>query len=196
METHGYNERTDKTLKSIVDSTPEIRGISIFECDLPHGLVLDLILRAEKEFFFIGIDTETTGWEYRDSKLALIQISVDDQVYFIRFPNFCAPNFQSLMQCKNIAKIFHFAYFDIKFIKGQMGIEIAGEIVCTKILMKIIYPGESNGLRTSLRTQLGIHIEKHDDDRDEFHAHWDADTLSKDQIFYGMKDCIYLERLT
>jgi ribonuclease D len=69
-----------------------------------------------------------------------------------------------------------------------MGVDVQGPIECTKTLMKMLYPGQSNSLGPTLRETLGVSLNKKID------FNWDG-KLSARQKEYIVGDVLYLHKL-
>ena len=163
-----------------------LKNLKIFEHDLSNQATQEL--SQEK---YLSIDTETGGLDYRKDPLLLIQIanSIGD-VFIIKKPNKKSNNIISLLQNPETTLIFHNAAFDIAFLKSGLITEIAGNLQCTKTLMKILFPRYSSGLKRTLKNILNINLNKNID-----HSKWNNKELSKRQLQYAACDVIYLYRL-
>ncbi len=141
----------------------------------------------------IAIDTETLGLNPIRDRLCLMQISSGNgEAHLIQFDgdNYEAPVLCQLLSNVEIAKIFHFARFDLAVIKYYLQVS-CGPIFCTKIasLLTRTYT-EKHGLRDLCGELLGIEISKEQQQTD-----WAAEKLSEDQKYYAATDVLYLHKL-
>jgi len=163
-----------------------LKSLNIFEHDISDEVALSL--SKEK---YLSLDTETGGLDFRKNPLLLIQIANQSgDVFIIKKPDKQSLNTILLLQNQNTSLIFHNAAFDIAFLKSGLITEIAGNIECTKTLMKILFPQYSSGLKTTLKNILNINLNKSID-----HSKWNNKDLSKKQLKYAASDVIYLYRL-
>ena len=141
----------------------------------------------------IAIDTETLGLNPIRDRLCLMQISSGNgEAHLIQFDgdNYEAPVLCQLLSNIEIAKIFHFARFDLAVIKHYLQIN-CGPVFCTKIasLLTRTYT-DKHGLRDLCGELLGIEISKEQQQTD-----WAAEKLSEDQKYYAATDVLYLHKL-
>jgi ribonuclease D len=159
------------------------RSLEIFDGDInskTFSLFFDKALQ---------VDTETDGLDFRKYKLEVITLAdLDSNVVMIRHPWSCKTNLSQLLESQRTTKFFHHADFDLRFIKAWTGIEVYGDIECTKTLMKIVHPElESSGLGSSLKNILGLKIDKKID-----HRKWKNEKYSARQKEYMAGDVLYL----
>jgi len=144
----------------------------------------------------ISIDTETLGLNIKRDRLCLIQIKNDSngKVYLIKFDNEIlaknSPNIKSLLENKNLVKIFHFARFDMAILKENLKINVKN-VFCTKVASKLTRTYTSNhGLKDLVSELLNISLDKAEQSSD-----WSQKKLTKKQILYAINDIIYLSTL-
>ena len=156
----------------------------IYVKDLPSNLDLG------KE---IAIDTETMGLKSNRDRLCLIQIADKTgnvSILQIEKKQTVAPNLSSVLEDKNILKIFHFARFDVGALYRTLNV-MTQSIYCTKIASKIARTySQSHGLKALVKEALEIDISK-----DQQSSYWGTEKLSENQIAYAATDVIYLHRL-
>ena len=156
----------------------------IYMKDLPSNLDLG------KE---IAIDTETMGLKSNRDRLCLIQIADKiGNVYILQIEKKQteAPNLSSILEDKNILKIFHFARFDVGALYRTLNV-MTQSIYCTKIASKIARTySQNHGLKALVKEALEIDISK-----DQQSSYWGKENLSEDQIAYAAADVIYLHRI-
>ncbi len=130
--------------------------IELFEHDLPYNL-LDYYSNQE----FLGIDTETTSLSPLQGKLTLFQVSDSsgETISLVQKPDKESKNIISLMQNNQVSKIFHYARFDISFIKQHLQSDV-NNFFCTRILSKIVMPNESAKLKDLLLRFFNIELDK------------------------------------
>lgn len=165
-----------------------LKTLELFEHDIPQSLYEELW--PEK---ILQIDTETTGLDFRNDKLMLVQlVTRDGRAYLVRRPDVKSDYTKQLLLLGARTYYFHFAMFDLRFLKQglKLGSLVNREIHCTKTAMKIVYPDKPCGLGASLREILNIKLAKA-----ETLSDWNAKKLTKGQQYYAVADALYLERL-
>merc|ERR1712232_296806 len=91
--------------------------INYYEGDLPDDL---------KFYSSIAIDTETTGLDYRNNRLCLVQMCSRDGIsYLVKIKKHIIPlNLISILKDNSVKKIFHFARFDLAVLFKSFNIRI------------------------------------------------------------------------
>ena len=82
--------------------------IHLHSGDLPEGIVFGKS---------VAVDCETMGLQVGRDRLCLVQLSAGDRVsHLVQFEagGYEAPNLKALLSDPSIAKIFHFARFDLE----------------------------------------------------------------------------------
>ena len=162
--------------------------VELFEHDLPDKL-LDYFSSQE----FLGIDTETTSLSPLQGKLTLCQVSdaTGETISLVQRPTNESKNIISLMQNNQVMKIFHYARFDLGFIKQHLQCEV-NNFFCTRILSKVVMPDESAKLKDLLLRFFNVELDK--SLRLSFGAgnpDWNG-VLSEEQKQYASLDVKYL----
>ncbi len=125
--------------------------------------------------------------------LCVVQLSAGDgTVHVVQLDraSYKAPNLVALLGDPNVLKIFHYARFDIAFLKKFMGVETQ-PVYCTKIASKLVRTyTDKHGLKDLCRELLGVDLSKQQQSSD-----WGADTLSEAQLHYAASDVLYLHKL-
>lgn len=141
----------------------------------------------------VAIDTETLGLNPHRDRLCVVQLSGGDgtaDVVQIAAGQRTAPNLQRLLADRSVAKLFHFARFDIAVMFNAFG-TMAANIYCTKIASKLVRTyTDRHGLRDLCRELLGIDLSKQQQSSD-----WGAATLTEAQIAYAASDVLHLHAL-
>ncbi|MSO64205.1 MAG: ribonuclease D [Alphaproteobacteria bacterium] len=143
----------------------------------------------------VAIDTETTGLSLQRDRLCLIQLcGPDGTCHLVQFrPHagpYPAPQLRALLGDPTVAKLFHFARFDLAVLNRHIG-PVAGSIYCTKIASKLVRTyTDRHGLKDLCRELLGIELSKEQQSSD-----WAAADLSPEQRSYAAQDVLYLHRL-
>ena len=158
----------------------------------------DLPLQSLKSFKGdIAIDTETLGLNIKRDRLCLIQLRNESnkKIYLIKFDRDLSAekseNIKSLLENKNLRKIFHYARFDMAVLKENLNINV-NNVFCTKIASKLTRTYSSkHGLKDLVNELLNIELDKTEQSSD-----WSQKKLSKKQIEYAMSDVLYLSKLT
>ena len=141
----------------------------------------------------VAIDTETLGLNPHRDRLCVVQLSGGDgsaDVVQIAPGQTSAPNLQRLLADPSVAKLFHFARFDIAVMFNAFG-TMTQNIYCTKIASKLVRTyTDRHGLRDLCRELIGIDISKQQQSSD-----WGAETLTEAQIAYAASDVLHLHAL-
>ena len=164
--------------------------IHLYQHDIPSGLDLGKI---------VAIDTETMGLNHDRDRLCLIQLSKGDgQVHIVQFVpewlggkgfNSC-PNLKKLLTDPSIAKLMHFARFDVGILQKTFQISMKS-VICTKIAAKLVRTfTDKHGLAVLCRELLDIELSKQQQTSD-----WGSPTLSIEQLTYAAADVLYLHQL-
>jgi ribonuclease D len=159
-------------------------SIEVHHGDLPKGLALGQS---------IGVDSETTGLSPVRDRLCLVQIGLaDGGCHLVKFDgrDYSAPNLKAALTDPKIAKIFHFARFDVMMFKKWLGVETK-PLFCTKIASKLVrtYTG-AHGLKDLCKELLDVDLSKEQQSSD-----WAQPTLSEAQQRYAASDVLYLHDL-
>ena len=159
-------------------------AVHLYDNDLPEGLDLGAQL---------AIDTETTGLSLTRDRLCLVQISGGDgDAHLVRIsqPASACPHLAGLLADASVAKLFHFARFDLAMLTAHIG-PVAGPVFCTKIASKLVRTyTDRHGLRDLCSELLGIEISKQQQSSD-----WGRPQLSPAQLDYAAQDVLYLHQL-
>ncbi|MEJ0096803.1 MAG: ribonuclease D [Bauldia sp.] len=141
----------------------------------------------------VAIDTETLGLNPLRDRLCLVQLSGGDgnaDIVQIAPGQRQAPRLAALLAERSVAKIFHFARFDIAVLFHAFGV-MAEPIFCTKIASKLTRTyTDRHGLKDLARDLLDIDLSKQQQSSD-----WAAETLSEAQIAYAASDVLYLHQI-
>ncbi len=141
----------------------------------------------------VAIDTETLGLNPHRDRLCVVQLSGGDghaDVVQIAPGQTAAPNLQRLLADRSVAKLFHFARFDVAVLLHAFG-TMTETIYCTKIASKLVRTyTDRHGLKDLCRELLGIDLSKQQQSSD-----WGADGLSDAQVAYAASDVLHLHAL-
>jgi ribonuclease D len=141
----------------------------------------------------VAIDTETMGLDPRRDRLCVVQLSPGDgSADVVQIPPGAraAPNLQSLLADTSIAKIFHFARFDIAVLYNAFGV-MAQPLYCTKIASRLTRTySDKHGLRDIARELLGVDLSKQQQLSD-----WGAEELTDAQVAYAASDVLHLHAI-
>jgi ribonuclease D len=141
----------------------------------------------------VAIDTETLGLNPHRDRLCVVQLSSGDgtaDVVQIPAGPVVAPNLARLLADPDVAKIFHFARFDLAVLFHALGV-MPGPVYCTKIASKLTRTyTDRHGLKDLVRELLGFEISKQQQSSD-----WGAETLSDAQLAYAASDVLHLHQL-
>ncbi|TCI00247.1 ribonuclease D [Roseococcus sp. SYP-B2431] len=141
----------------------------------------------------IAVDTETMGLDPRRDRLCLVQISSGDGVaHLVQIVpgSGPSPNLKALMEDPGVAKLFHFARFDVAALHQGIGATVA-PVRCTKIASKLVRTyTDRHGLKDLCRDLLGVEISKQQQTSD-----WGAPDLTPEQCAYAASDVLHLHAL-
>ena len=161
----------------------------LFQNDLPNK-----VLKSFKSD--VSIDTETLGLNIKRDRLCLIQLrnEIDKKVYLIKFEEDLSPKFskniKTILENKDLTKIFHFGRFDMAVLKENLKINVKN-VFCTKVASKLTRTYSSkHGLKDLVYEILDIKLDKTEQSSD-----WSRKRLTKKQIEYAMNDVLYLSKI-
>ena len=158
--------------------------IKLHHNDLPDGLDLGNQ---------VAVDTETMGLNTARDRLCLIQLSAGDETcHLVQFGqgSYDAPNLKGLLGDPAVAKLFHFARFDLAALQHYLGVTCR-PVYCTKVASKLARTfTDRHSLRDLCRELLGVDLSKQQQSSD-----WGAAQLSDEQLRYAASDVLYLHRL-
>ena len=152
--------------------------------DIPEG-IFNNFMKLEK----IAVDTELHGLTMNRDQICLVQLcDQEEQVCLVR-PNRDGgySRLKSLMENKDVLKVFHFALTDVAFFKTSLNIEVT-PFCCTKVMSKLIRTYTQNhGLKDLHMELLGIQMEK-----EQQQTNWAESDLSQNQLKYAANDVLRL----
>ncbi|HEY2246899.1 MAG TPA: ribonuclease D [Bradyrhizobium sp.] len=141
----------------------------------------------------VAIDTETMGLNPHRDRLCVVQLSNGDgsaDVVQIPKDHANAPNLKALLGNPGIAKIFHFARFDLAALYHAFGV-MPQPVYCTKIASRLSRTyTDRHGLKDLVREVLNIDLSKQQQSSD-----WGAQQLNEAQLAYAASDVLHLHAL-
>jgi ribonuclease D len=156
---------------------------------LHHGDLPDLSRYRDS----VAIDTETMGLHPHRDRLCVVQLSNGDgsaDVVQIPKGHGDAPNLKALLANPKLAKIFHFARFDLAALYNAFGV-MPQPVYCTKIASRLTRTyTDRHGLKDLVREVLNIDLSKQQQSSD-----WGSQTLSEAQLVYAASDVLHLHAL-
>ncbi|MBI3453235.1 MAG: ribonuclease D, partial [Rhodospirillales bacterium] len=109
----------------------------------------------------VAVDTETMGLNPFRDRLCLVQLSAGDgDCHIVRFAPgaYDAPRLKALLADPKVAKLFHFARFDLATIKRHLGV-MPTPVYCTKIASRLTRTfTDRHGLKDLCRDLLGVEL--------------------------------------
>ena len=170
------------------DITPEIVS----------GDLTEELLQAYVASPDLAVDTETMGLQTLRDRLCLVQIcNRQSRAAIVQIPAEAldpsrppasrAPRLKKVMEDPRVAKVFHFARFDVAALAHWLGIAVA-PIYCTRTASKLARTyTDRHGLKDTLR-------ELHDVELDTVTraSDWGNPVLSPEQIRYAISDVTLL----
>jgi ribonuclease D len=159
-------------------------AIKVHRGDLPPQIELGTL---------VAVDTEAMGLHPGRDKLCLVQLSSGDgnaHLVQIDRTTFSAPNLKSLLEDRNVTKIFHYARFDVAMLKSYLNADVK-PLYCTKIASRLARTyTDKHGLKDIVKEMLGIDLSKQQQSSD-----WGSPILSDAQKQYAALDVIYLHEI-
>ena len=159
-------------------------AIKLYKGDLPTQIDLGQV---------VAVDTEAMGLNPRRDNLCLVQLSGGDgnaHLVQIDRTTFSAPRLKTLLEDRNVMKIFHYARFDVAMLKQYLGADVS-PLYCTKIASRLARTyTDKHGLKDIVKEMLGIDLSKQQQSSD-----WGSPILSDAQKQYAALDVIYLHEL-
>jgi ribonuclease D len=160
--------------------------IFLHKHDLPAGLDFGPM---------VAVDTETMGLNPHRDRLCLVQLSSGDgTAHLVQIiptslggQGADCPNLKALLTDPNVAKLFHFARFDVAAIYNGLGI-VTAPVICTKIASKLVRTyTDRHGLKDLAKDLAGTEISKQQQTSD-----WGSVDLSAEQLAYAASDVLHL----
>jgi ribonuclease D len=159
-------------------------AIKVYKGDLPAHVELGPL---------VAVDTEAMGLNPRRDNLCLVQLSGGDgNAHLVQLDrtSFSAPRLKSLMEARDVTKIFHYARFDVAMLRQHLGADV-GPLYCTKIASRLARTyTDKHGLKDIVKEMLGIDLSKQQQSSD-----WGSPILSDAQKQYAALDVIYLHEI-
>ena len=152
--------------------------------DIPE-VIFNNFMKLEK----IAVDTELHGLTMNRDQICLVQLcDQEKQVCLVRPKRDGGySRLKSLMENKDVLKVFHFALTDVAFFKTSLNIEVT-PFCCTKVMSKLIRTYTQNhGLKDLHMELLGIQMEK-----EQQQTNWAESDLSQNQLKYAANDVLRL----
>jgi len=158
---------------------------------ISDGDITDGFAQAARERRVVAWDIETTGLSWEHDSIEVCQLHVPGVgIEVVVHPDARPKRMSALLKESSIAKQFHHAMFDLRFMRRLW--DCVGEnVVCTKIMSKVLHPeNASHRLSDLLQDELGIAISK-----ELATSEWASDKLTVEQIEYAANDVRYLPTL-
>ena len=152
--------------------------------DIPE-VIFNNFMKLEK----IAVDTELHGLTMNRDQICLVQLcDQEKQVCLVRPKRDGGySRLKSLMENKDVLKVFHFALTDVAFFQTSLNIEVT-PFCCTKVMSKLIRTYTQNhGLKDLHMELLGIQMEK-----EQQQTNWAESDLSQNQLKYAANDVLRL----
>jgi ribonuclease D len=148
------------------------------------------VLHALSEAPAVGWDIETTGLAWDEARIATCQLDAAGVgTFVVRDIQERPPHLLALLSRDSVAKVFHHAPFDLRFMMHHWHAKPA-RIFCTKIASRLLDPADTSGvhsLQFLLHKHLGVEIDKAARLSD-----WTADVLTPEQLSYAANDVRHL----
>lgn len=140
----------------------------------------------------ISVDTETTGLDFLNDTLLMLQIYDGKDSYVIDCRGLDLSPLKSIFESKRVIKLFHNAKFDYKFLLAN-GLRCE-RVQDTMLQSKVLHAGEK-GVRHSLKEVAARLLNKEYEKatRSTFIGHKGA--FTKEQVVYGIQDVVDLIKI-
>lgn len=157
-------------------------AVTLVSGDLPPDLA-----RAMRAAGRVAVDTETSGLHWATDTLQLCQLfTYETGPVLLRLVEGRPVELAGLLTDPDVAKVFHFAPFDLRFLEARWGVQTVS-VRCTKAASKLLdpeLPAAGHSLQALLERHLGIRIEKGPVRTSD----WGTRVLSDAQIAYATAD--------
>lgn len=141
----------------------------------------------------VAIDTETLGLNPHRDRLCVVQLSPGDgtaDIVQIAPGQKKAPNLVNLLRNRRIAKLFHYARFDLAVLFNSFR-AMPEPVFCTKIASRLTRTyTDRHGLKDICAELIGVNLSKAQQSSD-----WAAETLTPEQLEYAASDVLHLHAL-
>ncbi|BAM38879.1 DNA polymerase I [Theileria orientalis strain Shintoku] len=134
----------------------------------------------------VGVDIETTGLDYNNNKIRLIQISSPNQPTVI-LDLFKIRN-NTVASGPEVTKVFHNGKFDINFLRVY-GFEFGGKIFDTMIASKILVASRYISCKLTHVSERYLNIVL---DKTQQYSDWSTLQLFEEQLLYSARDAFVL----
>tara|TARA_R100001463_G_scaffold30957_6_gene70245 strand:+ start:1004 stop:2878 length:1875 start_codon:yes stop_codon:yes gene_type:complete len=153
---------------------------------------LESVINYCKDKKVLAVDTETTGLNYLDAKLIMLQIGDEHMQFVIDTRYIDISPLKSILEDANIIKVLHNVKFDYKFLMKH-NIRL-NNVWDTMLTSQVIHCGKqmSHSLLNVLERELDIVMDK--SVRANFISKG-SDEFTESEIVYGAKDVEYLVQL-
>lgn len=164
---------------------PPVAQMMLVEGDLDEAFYREVLTARE-----VAWDIETSGLDWTNDRIGTCQLATDRGIAVVQLGSERAPaRLASLLESRQVTKVFHHAPFDLRFMVAKWGVAPAS-IACTKVASKILEPDlphREHSLQPVLARTLGRHISK-----DQQRSDWLSSDLTEEQIEYAVADVAYL----
>ncbi len=146
---------------------------------------------ALKDAGLVAWDIETSGLDWHKERIATCQVYAPEVgVHIVRIGTVPPRELISILENRDVTKLFHYALFDLAFM-GFAWRSAPANVRCTKVASKILDPTrKEHSLQGLLHDHLGIEISKA-----ERTSNWFATALSAEQLAYAARDVLFLPAL-
>lgn len=141
--------------------------------------------------YAIACDIETSGLNFREDKIGTVQIADEHgNSWIVQISPDRRPDALSfLLADASTRKIFHFAPFDLAFMRSHWGIR-AQNVACTKVLSRLVEPdAATHSLKDVVARELSIALPKDETIR---RSDWNTKSLTPEQLAYAVADVAHL----
>jgi ribonuclease D len=164
------------------------KQLVVLEGDLDASLLDDFVSVGRNAG--VAVDIETTGLSLFESKVQVVSLAIPGRTAVIALKENQTPaRACSLLENRDVLKIFHHALFDVAFMKKNWQVVIE-PVFCTKVAARLAGVDRNPTLEMLVSVLLGAKLDKL-----EQRSNWAIRPLSASQIDYAAADVAYLHDL-
>ena len=155
---------------------------------------IDTAISQLRKCKVVGVDTETTGFNWSSDTLLLLQISTDTDNYVFDCTTVDISLLKNMFLSNNVTKIFHNVKFDYKFLLANN--IITENVYDTMLAEQVIHCGKKS-IKYSLDALLDRYFEVFMDKsiRSSFVSHKPGTPYNKAQLRYAFTDTEFLIKI-
>jgi ribonuclease D len=160
----------------------------VLEGDLDANLLDEFM--SEGRHGGVAVDIETTGLSLVESKVQVVSFATSERTAVVALKENQTPTRAcSLLENRDILKIFHHALFDLAFMKRSWQV-VVEPVFCTKVAARLAGIDSNPTLEMLVSKLLRAKL-----DKQEQRSNWAVRPLTPSQVQYAAADVAYLHSL-